>query len=87
MSDLPPPPESEVPEGCTAIPSPMTSSVWKILAEPGQRVRAGETLLVLSAMKVEWSVAAPQDGVVVEIRAEPDALVQHGQTLAVLRTE
>ena len=78
---------SEIPEGCEAVSSPMTSSVWKVLVEPGQRVSAGETLLVLSAMKVEWSVTAPQNGIVEEILTRPDALVMHGQTLAILRTE
>ena len=76
---------SDVPEGCEAVPSPMTSSVWKILVEPGQRVSAGETLLVLSAMKVEWTVAAPHDGVVETILTRPEALVMHGQSLVILR--
>ena len=77
---------SEVPEGCEAVPSPMTSSVWKILVEPGQRVSAGETLLVLSAMKVEWAVTAPNHGTIEEVSTKPDALVMHGQTLVILRT-
>ena len=85
-SDLNPLLGSEIPEGCEAISSPMTSSVWKILVEPGQSVRAGETLLVLSAMKVEWAVTAPQNGTVEEIPTRPDALVMHGQTLVILRT-
>jgi len=77
---------SEIPEDCEAVSSPMTSSVWKILVEPGQRVSEGETLLVLSAMKVEWSVTAPHDGTIEEILTRPDALVMHGQTLVILRT-
>jgi len=84
--DAAPPPRSDMPEGCEAVPSPMTSSVWKVLVEPGQRVSAGETLLVLSAMKVEWAVTAPHQGVVEEILTRPDALVMHGQALVVLRT-
>ena len=85
--DAVPPPPSAIPEGCEAALSPMTSSVWKILASPGQRVTAGETLLVLSAMKVEWSVTAPASGTVEEILTKPDALVQHGQPLVILRKE
>ena len=76
----------EIPEGCEAVPSPMTSSVWKVLVEPGQRVGAGETLLVLSAMKVEWAVTAPSEGIIEEVLARPDALVMHGQALVILRT-
>ena len=77
---------SGIPEGCEAVPSPMTSSVWKVLVEPGQRVSAGETLLVLSAMKVEWAVTAPNEGIIEEVLTRPDALVMHGQALVVLRT-
>ena len=78
---------SDIPEGCEAVVSPMASSVWKVLVEPGQTVGAGETLLVLSAMKVEWSVTAPSAGVIEEILTKPDALVSHGQRLVVLRVQ
>ena len=85
-ADLAPPPDTGVPEGCEAVTSPLTSSVWKILVEPGQSVKAGETLLILEAMKVEWAVTAPRDGVVQEIRTKPDALTLPGQNLLILRT-
>lgn len=84
--DFEPQTHSDIPEGCEAVLSPMASSVWKILVEPGQPVSAGETLLVLSAMKVEWSVTASVTGIVEAVLTKPDALVQHGQTLIVLRT-
>jgi len=77
--------EGELPEGCEEVISPMASSVWKILVEPGQSVAAGDSLLVLSAMKTETVITSPLAGVVVEIRTKPDALVQHGQSLVILR--
>jgi urea carboxylase len=79
--------EAGIPEGCEAVASPMTSSVWKILVEPGQRVNAGDSLLVLEAMKTETVLTAPRAGVVEEIRTRPDALVMHGQNLLILRTD
>ncbi len=79
--------DAAVPEGCVAVPSPMASSVWKVLVEPGQPVSVGETLLVLSAMKVEWLVTAPHAGTVEEVLTRPDALVTHGQPLVILRGE
>jgi len=82
-----PAPDADVPEGCEAVTSPMTSSVWKILVEPGQRVESGEALLVLEAMKTETVVTAPRAGVVSEVRTRPDALVAHGQPLVILRPE
>ena len=85
-ADNTPPPDTGVPEGCEAVTSPLASSVWKILVEPGQPVRAGDTLLILEAMKVEWAVTAPNNGVVEEIRTKPDALTLPGQSLVILRT-
>ena len=78
-TDDAPLPDPGVPEGCEAVTSPMASSVWKVLVEPGQSVAAGETLLVLEAMKTETVVTAPQAGVVEEVRVKPDALVMQGQ--------
>lgn len=31
----------------------MTSSVWKVLVEPGDKVEQGQTLVILEAMKME----------------------------------
>jgi urea carboxylase len=77
--------DSTVPGGCEPVNSPLASSVWKILVEPGQSVEAGEGLLVLEAMKTETVVAAPTAGIVEEIRTRPDTLVMQGQTLLILR--
>jgi len=77
--------DTGVPEGCEAVTSPLTSSVWKILVEPGQHVNAGDTLIVLEAMKTEIVVAAPQSGTIAEIRVKPEALVMPGQNLLMLR--
>src|SRR5204863_945807 len=50
--DLPPPTAGDVPEGCEAVRSPMTASVWHVAVQPGQRVEAGQRILVLEAMKM-----------------------------------
>jgi acyl-CoA carboxylase subunit alpha len=47
-------------------------------------VTAGQPLLVLEAMKMEQTVAAPADGVVAELRAKAGEQVSGGQVLAVL---
>jgi urea carboxylase len=78
--------EALVEEGCEAVNSPMTASVFQIAVEPGQHVHVGTKLLVLDAMKTEIVIAAPAAGVVEEIRCSPGKLVQAGQSLVVLRT-
>ena len=74
-------------DGCEAISSPMTASVFQIAIEIGQQVEAGAKLVVLDAMKTEIVVATPVAGCVEEIRCALGQLVHAGQTLVVLRTE
>jgi len=48
----------------------------------GQSVRAGETLLVLEAMKMEHPMRAPEDGVVTELRVAEGDQVENGRAAA-----
>jgi len=77
--------EDAVPEGCRAVSSPVTASVWSIGVEPGQRVEAGQRLIVLEAMKMEIAVTAPVSGVVEQVRCSIGALVSAGQRLVTIR--
>jgi urea carboxylase len=79
--------EPWVPEGCSAVRSPTTASVWKISVEPGQRVAAGERVLVLEAMKMEIAVTAPCAGVIHTVNCVKGALVTAGQNLVTLHQE
>jgi biotin carboxyl carrier protein len=47
-------------------------------------VRAGETLLVLEAMKMEHPMRAPEDGTVVEVRVALGDQVENGALLLVV---
>jgi urea carboxylase len=83
-ADAAAPDEDSVPEGCSAVRSPITASVWNVAVEPGQRVDAGQKLIVLEAMKMEVAVAAPSSGIVREVRCKPGAFVTAGQNLVVM---
>lgn len=85
LDDIAPPVEDALPEGATAIRSPITASVWSIPVEPGQQISAGDRMMVLEAMKMEVAITAPATGELIELRCAPGALVQPGQVLAVLR--
>ena len=90
-ADLPEPQPDEdqdaPPPGCEAIPSPVSGSVWRVLAEAGQAVKAGEPVIVVESMKMEMQVTAPADGTVVELRCAEGRGVSTGQTLAIFRPE
>ena len=54
---------------------------------PGQRVEAGQKLMVLEAMKMEIAVTAPSDGIVETLNCATGSLVSAGQNLMTLRSE
>jgi len=79
--------ELETPKGCKPVRSPIGASVWTIGVEMGQRVEAGQKLLVLEAMKTEIAVVAPSAGTVERLHCAPGSLVSSGQILLAFRPE
>lgn len=70
------------PAGSTSgLTASIAGTVVKVLVEDGQEVKAGDTLLVLEAMKMETEVTAPKDGVVATVRVGVGEAVQNGQVL------
>jgi acetyl-CoA carboxylase biotin carboxyl carrier protein len=68
----------------TKVLSDLNAMVWKIEVQAGQRVSAGDTLIVLEAMKMEIPVTAPRAGVVASILVAEKQMVAEGEALAVL---
>ena len=68
------------------LTSPMPATIVKVLATPGQTVTAGDTLVIVEAMKMELSVRAPFDGVVKAVHCKEKEIVQPEQTLVELET-
>jgi acetyl-CoA carboxylase biotin carboxyl carrier protein len=62
----------------------ITGTVWKIEVKVGQKVSAGETLIILESMKMEMPIEAPEDGTVKEIRCKESQGVNEGDVLVVL---
>jgi 3-methylcrotonyl-CoA carboxylase alpha subunit len=85
--ELPRLPETESAETGLGPVSEVPGTVLAVLAEPGQQVAAGDTLVVLEAMKMEHRVTAPRDGVVEEVRVSVGDYVDAHQLLVVLADE
>jgi len=49
------------------LTAPMPGKIVALLVEAGQSVKKGESLLIMEAMKMEHTIAAPVDGVVKEL--------------------
>lgn len=63
------------------ILAPMACTVVELMVAEGQSVRAGQTLLVLEAMKMEHEVRASADGMVHAVLARAGELVAEGDLL------
>lgn len=66
------------------LSAPMPAVVRTVLFAPGDRVTAGDVLVVLEAMKMELPVRAPRAGTVVAVRCAAGELVQPGVPLVEL---
>jgi 3-methylcrotonyl-CoA carboxylase alpha subunit len=66
------------------LTAPMPGRIIQVLVAAQARVRRGETLLVLEAMKMEHSVTAPSDGIVERLNYAVGDLVEEGAELLVL---
>ena len=66
------------------IKAHITGVVFQVTAKTGDRVAAGDPIIVLESMKMEIPVEAPRAGAVKEIKVAEGQTVQEGDTVAVL---
>ncbi|MES9854322.1 MAG: urea carboxylase [Candidatus Thiodiazotropha sp. L084R] len=76
--------ERSWPEESLVIDSPITGSVWQTEVKVGQKVEAGECLMILESMKMEIPVYASADSKVTHLLLENGQRVGAGQALVVL---
>ena len=70
--------------GGEPVDAPLAGNVIRIPVSAGQKVAAGDTLIVLEAMKMETNVSASRDGRVAEIKVSEGDSVAVGNTLLTL---
>lgn len=70
--------------GSVKVSSPMPGKILAIKAEIGQKVKKGEVLLILEAMKMENEIVAPQEGTVASFNVSAGQSVEAGNLLATL---
>ncbi len=63
------------------VRAPMTGRVVKVSAAAGRPVRARDPLVVLEAMKMEYRLTAPRDGVVESVSCAEGERVELGRVL------
>lgn len=75
------PPKSEIPGG---VKSNMQGMILEMKVGRGDEVKAGQTLLVLEAMKMENPITSPRDGMVADIFVDTGDTVLSGDVLMVI---
>jgi biotin carboxyl carrier protein len=71
-------------DGSAQIIAPMPGKIVRVVVEQGASVRAGDSIIVVEAMKMQNEMKSPRDGVVMEIRAASGDTVNAGDVLAVI---
>lgn len=74
-------PDTAAPDGVQVIAAPLGGVVARLLVAAGHTVRAGQTVAVVEAMKMEHAVAAPCSGTVLALQAAPGEAVTEGRPL------
>jgi biotin carboxyl carrier protein len=60
----------------------MPGKVVRLLVQPGDKVQAGQGLLVVEAMKMQNEIRSPKSGTVERVLAQEGQPVNAGQVLA-----
>ncbi len=66
------------------VKSPMPGNILKINVALGQKVKEGDVLIVLEAMKMENEIVAPKGGSVAQIAVSKGQVVETGSPLIVI---
>ena len=84
--------ESVTIDNSKKITSPIIGTAY-LAPEPGgkkfidinQKIKKGDTIMIVEAMKTMNHIPSPKDGVVIEICVEDGQPVEFGQTIAILK--
>ena len=80
----PAPTAPKVAAGAKVVEAPLPGTITKVLVKPGQALKAGETVCMMEAMKMENSITVEFAGTVKSVLVEVGAQVQSGQALVEL---
>ena len=75
-------PGNDVPEG--GLIAPMPGKVIDVKVKKGSKVKAGDTLVIIEAMKMEHAIKATETGKIAKVMIQLNDQVDNGATLLVL---
>jgi pyruvate carboxylase len=72
------------PDNANHIPAPMPGKISAVAVTRGQKIKAGDRLLSIEAMKMETAVYSPKDATIGEVMVKPNSIVTAKDLLVVL---
>lgn len=70
--------------GGNKVTAPMPGNILSVAVQAGQKVKEGDLLVVLEAMKMENEIVSPYAGVVLQVAVAKGHTVNTGETLVVI---
>ena len=74
-------PIAAAPAASNVVAAPLPGTITKVLVKEGDKVKKGDTLLTMEAMKMENSITAEADGIVRKVHVGVGASVNQGDAL------
>ena len=66
------------------VKAPMPGNILDVKVKQGDKVKSGDTLVILEAMKMENAIPSPRDGTVTSVLVSKGATVSSGDILATI---
>ena len=78
---IPASPASKAIGDSEAVRAPMPGTILDVFVKPGAKVKEGDIILVLEAMKMENDILASSEGVIKQVLVEKNSAVSTGDVL------
>ena len=75
---------ASAPVAAAPAAAPMPGNILDVKVKAGDSVKAGDTLLILEAMKMENEISAPQDGTIASVNVRKGDVVNSGDLLCTM---
>lgn len=70
--------------GDSVVKSPMPGLIVSVRVQPGDAIKAGQTVVILESMKMQNELKSPRDGVIQKVNVSPGQTVEQNKVLVAI---